>query len=336
MDSLNENVLKNKLMYKRKFNYMLFKILDEYLVWIFTLIIFISMSIIMRDFLKPQVIISIIVNAVPLGITVIAVTLPLLLRKFDLSIESTLGFTALIGALLITKTGMNPYIAIIVVFITGGAIGFFNGICIVKLGVEPFMQTLSVYLALKGLMLLITSGVAIGITSNSYRIFGNTEIFGIPTQIYILIILYIFFIIILEQSVFGRRIYAIGSSPKLAFESGIKSDKIQIIVFTISGLLASMAGLIVSSKMGAVEKNLGSGMLFYMFAAAVLGGVGFSGGKGKIIGGLGGTIFLATIASLLSWFKVSAYIIDVTRGFIILFAILLDSLKNYIKDKVFS
>ncbi|MCL6088132.1 MAG: ABC transporter permease [Actinobacteria bacterium] len=334
MTNLKENIAENTIIKKRSRAYFWFKILDEYLVWILIVVILIVMSLAMKSFLRPINLMYILINSTPIGIMAIAASLVFIIGKFDLSIESTLGFCAMIGGLIVTKTGINPFLAIIILLAVGAAIGFFNGICIVKLGVNPFLQTLSMLILLRGLMLFITSGVTITKLPQSYRIFGNSKLFGIPAQIFVLLVFFFMFSILLERTVFGKRLYAIGANPELAFISGIKTDRLNILVFILSGTLAAFSGLVLSTKQGAVDANLGKGLLFTVFASAVLGGVSLFGGKGRVIGALGGVLFLTTIGSLLSWIEVSAFGIDSITGGIILLAVILDATKNKLRERI--
>jgi len=329
-----KNKIQNAALNKSHSAYIWFKILDEYLVWIFIILILAAMLVTTRNFLRPVNLNIILINAAPMGILTIAASFALLVGKFDLSIESNMGFCAMIGALLVTKAGLNPFLSIILLLAAGAAIGLFNGLCIVKLGVNPFLQTLAMLILLRGLIIFITSGVTIANLPDRYRVLGNEKVLGIPVQIVLLILLYIIFSIVLENTVFGKRLYAIGANSDLAFESGIKTNLLNISVFIIGGVLAAFAGLILSSKQGVVNAGLGKGMLFTVFAAAVLGGVSLKGGKGRLIGAFGGVLFLNIIASLLSWFEVSAFAIDSFTGGLILFAIILDSLKNKIRDLI--
>lgn len=334
MIDLEKNIIVNEIIRKRKIKYLWFKILDEYLVWILIIIILIIASLGIRSFLRPINLLNILTNSTPIALMAIAASFGLIVGKLDLSIESTLGFSAMLGALLVTKTQINPFIAMIIVIVIGAAIGLFNGIFIVKLGVNPFLQTLSMLILLRGLMLYITSGITITKLPEKYRIFGNSNFFGIPIQIFILVVFFFIFSIILERTLFGKRLYAVGSNPELAFMSGIKIDRLNILVFIIGSVIAAFSGLVLSSKQGAVDVNLGKGLIFIVLSAAVLGGLSLSGGKGRILGALGGVLFLSINKSFLSWYEVSAFTIDSITGAIILLAIILDSVKNRIRDLV--
>ena len=127
---------------------------------------------------------------------------------------------------------------------------------------------------------------------------------------------------------FGRQVYATGDNKEAAFASGISTGRVVIFVFMLSSILAAIAGFLMTSRIGAVPPSIGQGMAFEVFAAAVMGGVSLQGGKGSLIGALGGVLLLGTITNALNIAHVSPYYIDTIRGLMILIAVFLDTLKN--------
>ena len=309
------------------------KLIDEYLIWIILLMSLIFVTLISSSFFSKRNLINLTMNATVLGILVIAESLCLIVGKFDISIESTLAFSALIGALMV-KSNVQPFITIITVLAVGTGIGLINAVFIVKVGVNPFMQTLSMNIIFRGLMLVLTKGVTIYGFPKGYRIFGDTKILGIPTPIILLIALYAFFIIILQKREWGRRLYATGSNERAAFLSGVNVDRVNMQVFILAGLLSAFAGLVVSTRFDSVINNLAKGQVFEVFAAAVMGGISLSGGRGKLLGAFGGVLFLGCITSILTWLHVSPFGVQTTRGCIILFAIVIDAIKIKIRERV--
>jgi ribose/xylose/arabinose/galactoside ABC-type transport system permease subunit len=253
---------------------------------------------------------------------------------FDLSIESTLGFSVVVSVLLFQRYDMPAIIVIPLIFALGVVIGLFNGFMIVKLGINPFVQTLAMLVILRGLILLFTYGETLIDLPDWYRWIGTSEVFGIPSQIFILIGLYILFIILLGRTPWGRRIYAVGSNKNAAMASGIKSGNIVMSAFLLSSVLACLAGFIFTSRVGAVFPTVGEGWIFDVFAASVIGGISLQGGRGKLIGTLGGVIFLSIISSMIVWFSLPIMAVRALRGVIILAAVLLDALKNKVRTRL--
>lgn len=307
---------------------------DEYVVWFFVLICSLILIFGVKGFLSYETVITIMLSAVVLGILAIGESLCLLVGMFDLSIESTLGFSVVVSVLLFQRYEMSPVLVIPIIFAIGACIGLFNGFFIVKLGVNPFIQTLAMLVILRGLILLFTYGETLIDLPKWFRFIGTKQVFGIPIQIFILIGLYILFIILLEKTPWGRRIYAVGSNKNAAIASGIKQGNIVMSAFLLSSILACLAGFIFASRVGAVFPTMGEGWIFDVMAASVIGGISLQGGRGKIIGTLGGVIFLSIISSMIVWFSLPIMAVRALRGVIILAAVLLDAFKNKIRTRL--
>jgi len=317
-----------------KSKFFWFKIIDEQLIWILLVLLFLITTAIIPKFFSLQNIINLALNSSILGLLVIAESLCLLIGKFDLSIEATLAITALIGAIMTNKMGFNPILTWVVVLALGAIIGLFNGVLIVKVGVNPFVQTLSMQIILRGMMLVLTGGITIFPLPQLYRIFGATKIFNVPTPIIILVLMYAFFIIILEKRQFGRFIYATGSNAEAAYTSGVNVNRINIIVFTLSGLISAFAGLVLSGRLNAVDNNFAKGMVFEVMAASVIGGISLAGGRGRLLGAMGGVLFLGMVGSVLTWLNVQPFMVETVRGIIILVAVVIDAIKNKVREKL--
>ena len=330
----NDRELLTKSQLNSKGKFFWFKIIDEQLIWILLLALFLITTAIIPKFFSVQNIINLALNSSVLGLLVIAEALCLLIGKFDLSIEATLAITALTGALLTNKMGFNPILTWIIVLALGAIIGVFNGVLIVNVGVNPFVQTLSMQIILRGMMLVLTGGITIFPLPQLYRVFGATKVFSIPTPIIILVVMYVLFIIILEKRQFGRFIYATGSNPEAAFTSGVNVKRINIIVFTLSGLISAFAGLVLSGRLNAVDNNLAKGMVFEVMAAAVIGGISLAGGRGRLFGAIGGVLFLGMVGSVLTWLNVQPFMVETVRGVIILVAVVIDAIKNKVREKL--
>jgi len=308
-------------------------IVDDYLIWILLVGSLLGMGLISHTFFSVQNLANLLMNSTTLGILVIAESLCLILGKLDLSIESTLAFAALVGALMV-KADAPPVLAIGVVVLIGLAVGALNGIAIVYLGVNPFMQTLSMNIILRGLMFVLTKGITVYGFPDGYRIFGDTSLLGVPTPILLLVLFYLLFLILLQKRQWGRRMYAAGANPRAAFLSGIDVGRMNLQAFIMAGGLAAFAGLMISTRFDAVTNTLARGQVFDVFAAAVMGGIALSGGRGSLIGAVGGVLFLGCIASILTWLRVSPFGVQTVRGCVILLAIVLDALKNKVRERV--
>ena len=306
---------------------------DEHVIWFIVLICFLALVFGVKGFLTYNNFISLMVSIVVVGLLAIGESLCLIIGMFDLSIESTLAFAAMVSVLLFQRYDMPAVLVIPVILLIGFGVGMFNALFIVKLGVNPFVQTLSVLVILRGLVILMTGGTTLINLPNWYRYIGTASIFRMPLQVVILVILFIVFIILLEKTPWGRRLYAIGSNKTAAIASGINTQNMIMSAFIISSVLAALAGFIFTSRVGAVFPTVGENQVFDVMAAAVIGGISLQGGRGKLLGVLGGAIFLSFISTLIVWFGMPVMAVRALRGVIILLAVLLDAMKNKLRSR---
>ncbi len=318
-------------------------ILDN-LIWIILLGVFLFFSIQSPVFLTSINITNILSAAAVLGILVVGQTYVLITGNFDLSSESTLGLAALIGMFLIVPATppywgggimLNPFIAIITILLLGSLIGYLVGILITFGKMNNFIVTLAMLLILRGLMMAFTEGKPIsGLNFPPAEIYfwlGHEALFEIPDLIKLPVAVgataLVFGIshIVLNHRRFGRELYAIGGNKAAAIASGIDADRRIREVYVLSGFLAALAGWMLSGRVGSIQVNLGEGYIFTVMAAAVIGGISLQGGRGTMLGALGGVLLLSTIDRGLNLMRVSVFWVKVIQGFIIMLAMFIDA-----------
>lgn len=296
-------------------------------VWI-VLVVFVTINL----FLTPRFatalnIRNILINSSVLGIVVIAESLCLLSGHFDLSVESTLALAAVVGATLL-RAGMPVYVAILALLCSGALIGLCNGLLIRRVGLNAFVATLVTYIGVRGIALGIVEGKTIWNLPESFCVIGAGNIGGVPLQIIVFLTLYVLFHFVLTSTVFGRHVYLVGDSQIAAWTAGINVDRVVISVFVLSGLLSAFAGWMMAGRVNSATPHFGSGMVFEAMAAAIIGGVSLRGGIGSLPMALGGVLLLSCISNVLNLHAVSPYWIQAIRAAMILFAVLLDSIKR--------
>ncbi len=252
--------------------------LFDNLTWFLLALSLVVMVILSDSFFSWTNLLNLAQNSTLLGMLVIAETLVLLAGKIDISIETTMAFSALVGALA-AKAGVDPVLAMVICLSVGAAIGAVNGFFIVYMGADPFMQTLAMNIVFRGLMLVCTEGLTIFRLPAAYRVFGDTSIFLIPTPIVLLAALYAVFGSILGKTKWGRKLYLLGENPVAAVYSGINVKAISFTTFFVAGIISAFAGLVASTRINSVHNALGSGIVFEVMAAAVMGGVSLQGGR---------------------------------------------------------
>lgn len=319
-------------------------VLVDHLIWVILAIVFVFFVTQSEYFLTERNISNILSAAAVLGILVVAQTFVLISGNFDLSTESTMGMAALLGIWLIVPAsqphfgggiGLNPYVSILTVLLMGATVGYVIGSLITVGNMNNFIVTLAMLLVIRGLMLAFTEGSAVnGFNLPEADVFywlGHEKAFAIPGVISISFAVLatgaVFLIghIILAHHRFGRELYAIGGNRDAAVASGIDANRRIRQVYMISGILAAIAGWMLAGRVVSVQVNLGEGFIFTVFAGAVIGGVSLQGGRGTILGALGGVLLLSTIDRGLNLMQVSVFWVRVIQGLIILLAMFVDA-----------
>lgn len=272
-------------------------------------------------------------GSVGLGFLVLAEGLCLLSGHFDLSIGSIAGFSAMFAAMVLSPSewGLvsDPVLGVLVILAVGTLIGLWNGVMITKMGIDPFLQTLGALIIFRGLMLSLSTQPIYDLPESFYFI-GNEAWIAVG----ILVAVFLLFGYILRFTGFGQSIYAIGSNEESARSIGIDIDRMVIVVYMLSGLLAAVAGLMWAGYSQAVTPSLGNGEVFPAFAAAVIGGISLFGGRGKIVAAFGGVLLLGIIKSALNIAGVGPSQVQAANGIILLVAIILYNSRTKLRAHI--
>jgi simple sugar transport system permease protein len=282
-------------------------------------------------FLTTGNLLNILQQSSELSVLVIAESMIIIAGKFDLSLESVVGLAPMVGGWLIVTSvgeggsglGLNGYVAILVVLAFGALIGFINGFFVTKMRLNAFITTLAMLILLRGVTMGMTNGKTLYSLPDEYLYLGSGKWLGVPVSIWFAGILYIVFGLVLRYHRLGRALYAIGGNPEAALVAGVNVDRVTWGVYVIGGLLAAVAGLMLTGRIASVVTSQGSNMIFYVFAAAVIGGVSLNGGRGRLIGALTGVLLLGLLQNILTLSQIPAFWIDAAYGAIILFALVL-------------
>lgn len=262
------------------------------------------------------------------GLIAFGMTFIILTGGIDLSVGSILALSSAFIALMITS-GVDPIIALIIGVLIGFVLGAVNGLLVTKGNMAPFIATLATMTIFRGLTLVITDGNPITNLGDSYlfQLFGKGYFIGIPVPAVTMIIVFVILLIILQKTTFGRHTYAIGGNEVAAKISGIKVNKIKILIYGISGLMSALAGGILTSRLNSAQPTAGTSYELDAIAAVVLGGTSLTGGKGRIVGTLIGVLIIGVLNNGLNLLGVSSFYQQVVKGVVILIAILIDRKK---------
>ena len=268
----------------------------------------------------------------------VGMTLVVLTSGIDLSVGSVLAFCGAITAGLL-KFGLelpanDLYIgftllgAILAGLIVGALMGLFNGWTVTRFKVPPFVATLAMLTIARGLTLLWTKGFPISNLGDSFAYIGTGWLLGIPLPVWISAVVIVSAVVITQKTALGRYIYAIGGNEHASKLSGININKVKLIVYSISGVLAAVGGIMVTSRLDSAQPNAGISYELDSIAAVVIGGTSLSGGRGTIMGTVLGAIIIGVLNNGLVLLNVSPFWQQVVKGGVILLAVIIDKANS--------
>ncbi|QKS72546.1 ribose ABC transporter permease [Paenalkalicoccus suaedae] len=256
-------------------------------------------------------------------------TFVILTGGIDLSVGAILAFSGAVTATLMAA-GVDPILAMMVGLLVGAILGAINGLIISKGKVAPFIATLATMTIYRGLTLVFTDGRPVSGLGEStlFEMLGRGYFFGIPVPAVTMLMSFLVLYLILKKTTFGRRVYAVGGNEEAAILSGIKADRIKIYVYSLTGFLSALAGIILTSRLNSAQPTAGTMYELDAIAAVVLGGTSLTGGRGWIVGTLIGALIIGVLNNGLNLLGVSSFFQQVVKGSVILLAVLLDRKKT--------
>ena len=259
------------------------------------------------------------------AIIAFGMTLVILLGGIDLSVGSILAVSSLVIALLM-KAGDATALATLIGVLCGAVMGAANGLLVTKGRVAPFIATLGMMTLLRGVALVLCQGSPVsGFSGQIFSALGGGYLARlIPLPVVWMLLLFAILWFVLDRTVFGRHIYATGGNSEAAALSGVNVDRVQILVYTLSGLTAAIAGVILTSRLDSAQPTAGAGYELDAITAVVLGGTSLAGGRGWIFGTLLGALLIGVLNNGLNLIGISAFYQQVIKGSVILLAVLLD------------
>ena len=267
------------------------------------------------------------------AITAYGMTYVIISKAVDLSIGSTLALSTVMLAMMINR-GTPLAIAIILTMGTGAFIGVLNGIFVSKMKLPPFVATLGSQMAIRGLVMVVTDARPVYITGNkSFQLIFQGKLFGIPLPVIYLVVFGLISSFILKKMVVGRQIFAVGSNEEAARLSGIKTDNIRIFAYLFSGVMASIAGIILTARVNSGQPTIGVAYEANAIAAAVIGGASMAGGHGSISGTILGAFIMSVLMSGLNLLNVSQNWQLLATGLVMIFAVYLDIVRREKRSK---
>ena len=265
----------------------------------------------------------------------LGMTLVIILGGIDLSVGSIVAMSGTITVGLMVNNNMPIPAAILIGLVLGALVGFVNGGIVAMFNVPAFIVTLATMNIAKGIAYIYTGGQSTRITDDAFAMLGTGYLFGIiPLPVVYMTILVIVFIILLGKTKFGTYVYALGGNRESARLSGVPIKKIEVLVFTISGLLAAFAGIVLASRMYSGQPTAGDGYEMDAIAAAILGGTSMRGGKGSIIGTIVACFILNVLKNGLTLLSISTHYQEILTGLILIISVLISESHEREKREV--
>jgi simple sugar transport system permease protein len=267
-----------------------------------------------------------------LGLVVVGESLIIIIGGMDLSLESTFGLAPMIAAWLMVPmaayglgTRWSPVLCILVLLAVGAVVGLINGFMIVKIRLNGFIVTLAMTIILAGIQDGIVNGQSLYDLPGTFTYIGAAYVGRIPVSLLVAAAIFIFVGLFLRYHRVGRDIYALGGNREAARAAGIRVDRIRIGVYVAGSVLAAIGGLMEAGRVSAVASSQGyeEGIIFNVFAAAVIGGVSLKGGRGGMLGAACGVVLLGLVQNILDLGNVNNYWIEAISGGVIMVALIM-------------
>jgi ribose transport system permease protein len=268
------------------------------------------------------------------AVIAIAELFVILIAGIDLSVGAVCGLGAVMSTMMIVKFKMPLVLSILVALLSGLGVGALNGVMVIWLHLPSFIATMGSTQIIKSLALLLTNGKPILGVTPAFLAIGQDTFLFIPIALWILIAVGIFLSLLLNKTVTGRRLYALGGGEEAARFSGIKVNKLKMFAYLVSGCMAALCGVILAARMGSAQGATGAGYEMDAIASVIIGGASFSGGEGKISGTIIGACIMSVIRNALVMLAVSTYLQSMIIGFIIIIAVAIDQFRKYSATKV--
>lgn len=310
-------------------------VLKRRAIWVFLLLMIVFFSVMSGNFLTMRNLLNVVKQVSIYGIASVGMTYVILLGGIDLATGSIISFINILAAYLMVNMGWNPILSVICSLVASTVIGFLNGIIIAEIKMPALIVTFASQTIFAGIAYIICNGTPISRFPESFLVIGQGYVGPIPVPVIIMIICFAVGAFILVKTYFGRYFYALGGNEEAAELSGIHVKKVKCLVYSLSGLFAGIAGLVMLARANTGQPNAGVGYEFDVITCVVLGGVSVNGGSGKISNVIAGVLIIGVLSNGMVLLNISSYMQMVIKGIILLLAVGSDCIQqqNLLKVK---
>jgi len=290
------------------------------------LVVVIGSYLIAPQFLSKDNMISLGLQVSTIGIVSCTMLFCLAAGDFDLSVGSSAALGGMVGVFVGNMTG-SLFLGVLSALAAGALVGLVNGVVVAKFKINALITTLATMQIVRGLTNIIGHGTPMSASKPGFDFLGNQAYFSVPLPILIMVLFFIGFGVLLNRTVFGRNTLAIGGNKEAANLAGIPVARTKIAIFTLSGMVASFAGVVLASRLIVASNNAGEKLELQAISACVLGGVSLSGGIGTMSGTVVGVLIMGIVENVMRLKSVDAFYQMVVTGTILLLAVLFDRVK---------
>ena len=255
-------------------------------------------------------------------------TMVIILGGIDLSVGSVIALSGVVAAGCVVNFGLPEAVGFAAAIAVGAIVGMFNGFVICKTDIPPFIVTLASMNITKGIALVLTGGAPIRCMTDAFKFPGAGYVGSVPTPVILMVVIFVIAALMINRTQLGRHIYAVGGNVQAARFSGINVQKVKCIVYTYTGLMAGIAGVVIASRLYSGQPTAGDGAEMDAIASVVVGGTSMSGGSGRIGGTLIGVLIIGVLNNGLNLLGVDSNFQYVVKGLVILLAVYIDFLRN--------
>lgn len=302
-----------------------------YLILLFVIVFFSIMS---KSFMTSRNILNICRQVSMIGICSVGMTMVLLTGGIDISVGSIIALSGVVAAKLIAENMWPIFPAMVVGVIIGVICGVVSGVMVAKFDVPALIATLAMQSIARGIAFILTQGIPVYGLPEQIRVLGQGYFLNIPIPVYIMVLMFFIGWWLLEQTTFGRHVYAIGGNEEVARLSGINVMMRKLQIYAFSGFFAGLSGVIMLSRVNSGQPNTSEGFEMDVITAAVLGGVSVAGGQGKIVNVIAGVLIMGMLGNGMTLMNLDEYWQWVTRGAVLLFAVAFDNWSRKRQSKV--
>ena len=290
-------------------------------------VLFVALAVTVPDFLTTRNMQGLLLSVTLIGSIAVTMMFVLALGEVDLSVASIVAFAGVVAATVITQSH-SVVLGVVAGILAGGAVGLVNGVLVARFKVNSLIATLAMMEAVRGLAYLTSNGDAVMISQESFFALGSGSLLGVSYPIWSNIAGFVVFGFLLNKTVFGKHVLAVGGNSEAALLAGLPVTRIKIMVFVLQGLVTGFAGVMLASRMSLGDPKTSVGLELGVISACVLGGVSLTGGVATILGVLVGVLIMGTVQNVMSLMNVPTFYQYLIRGGILLLAVLFDQYRR--------